>query len=463
MTPGPVAVLGGGPAGLLAAWRLARRGRPVVVLERSEGPGGLAASFEVAGVRVDHGSHRLHPSTDPELLDCLQALLGGTLQRRRRCGRVRLAGRWLGYPLRPGDLARHLPPAVLAGAAADVVLSPLRRRGRPRHFAAAVRAGPGPTLGRHLYFPYARKLWGLEPEELDAEAARRRITAGSPAALARRLLGGDGDRSGGWFFYPRLGFGAISEALAEAAASAGAEIRYRCEVSELVSERAGWRVATADGALLDAGTVLSTLPAPVLARLVRPRPPAAVLEAAGRLRFRGMVLVYLALGTTRYSEFETYYLPGPETPMSRLSEPRGYRDGADPEGTTVLCAELPCTAGDELWTTSDDDLAAMVADDLARLDLPPVRPVETAVRRLPRVYPVYDLGFAPDLAALEAWLGRLPRLLSFGRQGLFAHDNTHHAMATAWAAADALAKDGSVDARGWAAARSRFRDHVVED
>ena len=463
MSPGPVAVLGGGPAGLLAAWRLAARGRPVVVLERAEGPGGLAASFEVAGVRVDHGSHRLHPSTDPELLACLQALLGGDLQRRRRRGRVRLAGRWLGYPLRPVDLARQLPPAVVAGAVADVALSPLRRRARPRHFAAAVRAGPGPTLGRHLYFPYARKLWGLEPEEIDAEAARRRITAGSPVALARRLLGCDGDRSGGWFFYPRRGFGAIAEALAEAAVSAGAEIRYRSEVTEVVLEPGGSRVATADGSVLSAATVLSTLPAPVLARLLRPDPPSAVLEAAGRLRFRGMVLVYLAVGTTRYSEFETYYLPGPETPMSRLSEPRGYRDGPDPEGVTVLCAELPCTAGDRLWTTSDHDLAALVAADLPRLDLPPVRPVHTAVRRLPRVYPVYDLGFEPDLAALEAWLSRHPRVLSFGRQGLFAHDNTHHAMATAWAAADALASDGSVDAPGWAAARSRFLDHVVED
>jgi hypothetical protein len=46
---------------------------------------------------------------------------------------------------------------------------------------------------------------------------------------------------------------------------------------------------------------------------------------------------------------------------------------------------------------------------------------------------------------------------------LFAHDNTHHAFAMAWAAAGALRDDATIDPARWSDARGRFRDHVVED
>jgi choline dehydrogenase-like flavoprotein len=72
-------VLGAGPAGVGAADRPARAGHRVAVLERAPGPGGAAASFEVDGIRVDHGSHRLHPAIQPRILDDLRGLLGDEL------------------------------------------------------------------------------------------------------------------------------------------------------------------------------------------------------------------------------------------------------------------------------------------------------------------------------------------------------------------------------------------------
>ena len=143
-TSADVVVIGAGPAGLMAAWHAARSGRSVVVLEREERVGGLAGSVEVAGLRVDHGSHRLHPSTPPGLLAEIRTLLGDDLQVRPRHGRIRLAERWLGYPLWPLDLVRALPRPVAVRAALDAVTGPLRRGGDD--FASAVRAGRGATV-----------------------------------------------------------------------------------------------------------------------------------------------------------------------------------------------------------------------------------------------------------------------------------------------------------------------------
>ena len=121
-------VLGAGPAGLAAAWRAARRGLKVTLLERADRVGGLAGSFDVAGLRVDHGSHRLHPSTPPRLIADLRSLLGADLQTRPRNGRLRIEGRWIGFPLQAGELARGLPPSMVAKVARESMTAPFRRR-----------------------------------------------------------------------------------------------------------------------------------------------------------------------------------------------------------------------------------------------------------------------------------------------------------------------------------------------
>src|SRR6201999_17772 len=199
-----------------------------------------------------------------------------------------------------------------------------------------------------------------------------------------------------------------------------------------------------------------------LARIVSPAPPAPAVAAASALRFRSMVLVYLVHQGRPWTQFDAHYLPGPDTPVSRISEPANYRQSADdPDDHTVLCCEVPCQLGDRWWTADDATLAAMVAQTLDRAGLPPVRCAEVVTRRLRTVYPVYETGYGAHLHGLDAWAGTLPHLTTFGRLGLFVHDNTHHAIAMAYDAVDAL-RDGQWDATAWSAARRRFAEHVVE-
>jgi len=462
----PVVILGSGPAGLAAAWQAARKGHAVTVLERADRVGGLAGSFEVAGVRVDHGSHRLHPATPQHLLDDLRGLLGGDLQTRTRNGRLRVAGSWVSFPLRPAELARALPATMLARIAAEAVTGPFRTTGHPS-FASALRKGLGPTLYGELYAPYAEKLWGITGDRISADQAAKRVTADTPWKVAARVLRLNGSARQGQgrvFHYPRRGFGQIVDALAEAALREGADIRLATEVTEVVPTEHRVQVRTATGEEVEAAHAFSTLPLPLLARICIPGPPDGVLRSAARLTFRAMVLIYVVHEGGRWSSFDAHYLPGPETPVTRISEPANYRDsGDDPPGRSVLCAEIPCAVGDEVWSAAEDDLAALVDDALADTGLAPVRRAGVVVRRLPHVYPVYEHGYADHLAGLDAFAGALPRVTTFGRLGLFAHDNTHHALAMAYDAVAALASDGTRDEAAWAAARERFSSHVVED
>ena len=106
-----IVVIGAGPAGLMAALRGAQSGHRCTVVEAGETVGGMAGSFEVAGQRVDYGSHRLHPATPEPFLELFRSLLGPDLQVRPRHGRIRLHGRWIAFPLRAGDMVRNLPPS----------------------------------------------------------------------------------------------------------------------------------------------------------------------------------------------------------------------------------------------------------------------------------------------------------------------------------------------------------------
>lgn len=466
-------VLGAGPAGVAAAFRAARAGHRVVVLERSSVPGGLAGTFVVGGIPVDHGSHRLHSSTDPAILATLRELLGDELEVRPRNGRIRLAGRWIAFPLRPGDLVRRLPPGFAASAIADTATAPLRRprrgvgggspnsQGVQDTFADVLRAGLGPTMCERFYFPYARKIWGVEPSELAGEQARRRVGAHSPARLLRRVLRGANEGKS-TFFYPRGGFGRISEALASAATAAGAELRYGETVTGVYLGEDRVRVATETGTVVEAARAWSTLPATVLARLTHGTPE-PVLAAVNRLEYRAMLLVYLLLEVDRYTPFDAHYLPEPSTPITRVSEPKNYRSDNDPRGRTVLCAEIPCAQGSELWRADDETLGLTVVEGLAAVGLPEARPRQVVVRRITHAYPIYRAGCSSAFTTIDAWASAQPQLLVLGRQGLFAHVNTHHALAMAWAAADALRRDGTFDETAWAAARAGFAEYVVED
>ncbi|MGH2779426.1 MAG: protoporphyrinogen/coproporphyrinogen oxidase [Actinomycetota bacterium] len=461
MSRADLVVLGAGPAGVGAAYRAATSSRAVTVLERAQHVGGASASFTVAGQRVDTGSHRLHPSINPEILDHIQRALGGSLQKRPRNGRIRLAGRWIGFPLRSTDLLAHLPRNFAVRAAFDAATS-WRRHATADTFAEVIEANLGPTMAEGFYFPYARKLWGLEPEEISGEQARRRVAASSPLGIIKRLLSGTRGEAP-FFFYPRAGFGAIVEALASKAAGAGADLRLglAAESVELHPDRV--RVTMTGGESVEGERVWSTIPLTLLARIVAPSAPPDVLEAASSLSFRSMLLVYLVLDVDRYTDYDAHYLPESFTPVTRISEPKNYRDGDDPAGRTVLCAEIPCGRGDELWSATDETLANVVTAALRDAELPPASPSSVVVKRLGHAYPVYRSGYERAYGKLDAWAASHDRLLTFGRQGLFVHDNSHHAYAMAWAAADALRDGGGFDQADWRAARERFAEHVVED
>ena len=247
MSSADLVVLGAGPAGLAAAWRAARSGRSVTVLERAPVIGGMAGSFEVAGVRVDHGSHRLHPR------DVLTAARGPARPARRRPAAASAL-----RPLHVGDCGSGSAGRGRAGATDP----PTDARGNGRRRRHGSRAAPAVTSCelRGRADPWARtdalpgalravrpSSCGAPRRRIDAEQARRRVTADTPWKIAARIVRRGGNGQGRLFHYPAARLGQIVEALAQAASDAGVRIALGTAAEQLVPGPIGVRVRLGDG------------------------------------------------------------------------------------------------------------------------------------------------------------------------------------------------------------------------
>lgn len=465
MTP-RIVILGAGPTGIGAAWGFSGSDAfRVTVVEREPTVGGTTRSFDVDGIPCDLGSHRLHPSTDPELLDAIRTVLGDDLLLRPRNGRIRLDGTWIRFPLRAFDVAMNAPKRFLAEALRDAVAKPFRSR-RGDSFADVLHEGLGPAICERFYFPYARKMWGLDPSLLSGTQARKRVSAGSPAKLLGKMLSvvpGLRAPTAGRFYYPRGGFGKIVTALAEASRNPRIDIRTGCAPTA-IHLRNGTSIVEFADRRLEAECILSTIPIERLVGLLVPSAPSSVTEAAERIRWRSLRIVWLTLPVDRYTPYDAHYFPELAIPIARLSEPKNYGDSATPIGRTVLCAEIPYDAGDAIDRSDDDAIGKRVVDALEAAGLPrPPTPSGVRSVKVPHAYPIYTESVESAFRIIDTWLNDVPGLLTVGRLGLLAHDNTHHALRMGLDAARCVRADGTIDREAWAGRREAFRAHVVED
>jgi protoporphyrinogen oxidase len=467
-----IAILGAGPAGLGAAWQLVKQGKAdVTVLEQNAVVGGNAGSFEIAGLNVDYGSHRLHPATSAKIMADLRGLLGDDLLERPRHGRIRLQNRWIHFPLKPQDLITKLPVSFGAGVAFDAAKKfvPHKNGVGRETFTSVLETGLGATICRDFYFPYAVKIWGLPPAELSATQAHRRVSAGSLGKMARKVLSivpGFKTPGAGRFYYPKKGFGQISQAIADEAQSLGAKINLNSTVERIelgAKQKVTYKI---NGNLetIEADYIWSTIPLTILAKAVAPSAPVEIIEASKKISYRAMILIYLVLDEPQWTEFDAHYFPEADIKLTRLSEPKNYSASVEPKNQTILCGELPCEVNDEMWNANDQELAELVRDSLAKCGLPINSEItEIATKRLPFAYPIYKEGYEQFFNLQDEWANSLDKVLTFGRQGLFAHDNTHHALAMAYGAVDCLNDSGEFDKNRWHEYRTEFAKHVVED
>ena len=458
---GPYVIVGGGPCGLAAAWHLARRGARPVVLEAEDRMGGLCATHERDGFRFDLGGHRF-VSGDAALSRWVEGLLGRELLEPERRSVILHEGRRFRYPLEAVDLVRNLGLTENLAALAGYARARLDRALRPRAdltFEDWVIARFGRPLYDRFFGPYTEKLWGLHPTLISADWAAERISLLDLTDVALRLAGLRTTPTRTYarrYLYPRLGMGQLYRLIADDIVRHGGVLRHGARVVGIAAK--GGRVraveieSPAGPETLSVGELLSTMPLPGLARLLRPELPAEVDRAAHALRFRALSFVNLMLARPDFTDNTWMYVASRQASMSRIQEPRRRSPAMAPVGRTSLMLEVPCQVGDATWTAEACELEARVVRELGALGFR-VDDVQGAfVVRVAHGYPVYHLGYDGDRRRVLEFVARFDNVRTAGRQGLFRYVFMDTAMRMGIAAAGQMlsgVRDGeALDAIG---------------
>ncbi len=389
-------IIGGGLTGLVAGERLGQAGTPTPVLERESEPGGACRSIEEAGYVFDYTGHLLHvgrPETETYLNDLG---LWKELRVWERSAAIVVGEHATPYPIQihthglAPDVRRDcLLGFIRAWAAED--------RSEPPSFREWVLARFGEGLAEHFFYPYNRKLYRAEPEELSLDWVGRYVPKPDLEEVVDGALGLHRDRVGynAVFRYPEVGG---IRALPDRVAGRVPELRTGAEVVRLsLAER--W-LELADGERLPFDTAISTISLPTLLDMVVDEPPAEAAAARNALRWVRMLNIALGVrGPAPVAEHWRYY-PDPGVPYYRVGFPSNHGCLA-PEGCHTVSVEISLDPGsgdvDEVIEQAD---AALEAAGLVDSDA-------VEVRRLTMVDPAYVVFDHPRrhaVAALRSWL-----------------------------------------------------------
>ncbi|HWU25904.1 MAG TPA: NAD(P)/FAD-dependent oxidoreductase, partial [Rhizomicrobium sp.] len=441
-------VVGAGPAGLTAAFTLAKAGRSVLVIEADPVyVGGISRTINYKGYLIDIGGHRFF-SKSRDIENLWRQILPDDFLDRPRLSRIYYKGKFYSYPLRALEALANLGLFESALCMLSFALAKLAPIKSPRSFHDWVRNQFGERLFSIFFKTYTEKVWGMSCDELNADWAAQRIkgldlaTAVFDAVKRTLRLGSGRGRPAAKtliesFRYPRRGPGMMWEACADKIEALGGRVALgRTLVSLAWLDEAGlWeaRITRTDGEdeIVRARHVISSAPLREVAKIVSPAPFA--LPEIEKLRYRDFLIVAL-IGKTRAKLHDNWiYIHDPAVKVGRVQNFRSWSPEMIPdEETDCLGLEYFCFDGDGLWNSSDEDLIAQAKAEISRIGLMDLASVtDGCVIRQRKAYPVYDDGYRAIVDAARAEFSRrFPTFHFVGRNGMHKYNNQDHAMMT---------------------------------
>jgi protoporphyrinogen oxidase len=421
-------ILGGGPAGLGTAFYAHRAGIPFALYERSAELGGLCRTLRCGEHRYDCGAHRFH-DRDTDITNDVRSILREDLIPVHSPSRIYDRGRFIDFPPTPLNL---LFSSVTPRESVRIGLEIIRARRRQVPIVTfedfAVNQF-GKTLARRLLLNYSEKLWGLPSAQLSPDIATRRLQGMTLTSLFFEVLFPKKKTThiDGSFLYPRNGYGQIVDSLA--AQLPAASVKTDHEIVRIEIERRRIRrihFAARPSIDTDSRVVVSTLPLPLMVKLMGNRIAPAVSEDAAVLQFRHIRLFFLRLAQPQVSPNASIYIPDPKLCVARLYEPKNRSPEMAPPDETSLVVEVPCFTGDAICAQSDEDLAARVLRELDAIGLIDSRNViEWRHHFLANAYPVYSLNYAERVKRILDAMSEITNLEMLGRGGHFFYSHLH--------------------------------------
>ena len=493
-------VIGGGPAGLTAAYELLKQhsGYDVILLEQSGDLGGISRTVCHHGNRMDIGGHRFFSKdervmrwwrdlmpvqgvnsfddqrlgrkkplslegADPEKEDRVMLI-------RDRVSRIYYLNKFFDYPISMKfSTLKNLGVKRTMTAGLSYMESALVKRTEDSLENFYINRF-GKVLYGMFFEGYTQKVWGRHPSHISADWGAQRVKGLSVGALIKdiavKALGRKKKDISQkkvetslieQFLYPKFGPGQLWETAAEEIRRMGGEIRMNCRVKDIECTHGSVRSVTyeCEGVLttLPADVVISSMPLKDLVEAITGMVvPVKVRSIAEGLPYRDFVTVGLLVNKLAIKNETNLPTLGNIVPDCWIYvQDTGVKLGriqifnnwspymlADAENTVWIGLEYFCDEGDEFWSMGEEDCIDFAVEELVRIGIVQKEDVLDAHReRVAKAYPAYFDTYS-QIDQLVDYLNSFNNLYCVGRNGQHRYNNMDHSMLTAMYAVDTI-------------------------
>ena len=422
-------ILGAGPSGLTAAYRLLQAGKRVLLIERDAQVGGLAKSHCYEGHIFDTGPKRFH-TNDEQVVSFIQEIIGHDIVQISRSTKVHFLNRYFNWPLTTADIFK-LPAGVAFKCFCE--LSSKKSMRDKTSFHEYIRVRYGEELYRTFFKPYTQKFLRWEPEDIHSDWAStginrtvidNRYDANSLMSIFKSLL--LPKKIDTQFLYPASGgFGGFYEQLIRLCRSyPGFHVSLKDTVISTKKIPHGLELSTLSGRRVTCGDLIWT---GNLNHLLK------TIDQNGHVHYLNTVFynlicrenIVLRKGT------QWIYVSRGDSLISRITCMREFAPYTSPAGYYNLICELTDSQTDPKYMNDTARYVPGIIDELKTISFIKRNASPEAVHINPVMdtYPIYHKNYHKDFGLAVADVKKFSKHIHLlGRSGAFWYNNSDHSI-----------------------------------
>jgi len=449
-----IIIIGAGPAGLTAAYELAKTDRfNITILEESEYIGGISKTYNHNGNRIDIGGHRFF-SKIKKVNSWWNEVLDEEFLTRDRKSRILYERNFYDYPVSlNSNTIKNLGFKRFIKIGLSYLKSSIFKREEKTLEDFFINRF-GYELYATFFKDYTHKVWGVPCDKIDALFGHQRVKGLSISSVILHMLKKSFGKINSknvetslieQFKYPKHGPGQLWENVAKKLNSLNVSIEFNQKVTQIISNDSNITQIDTQNKTLECDYVFSSMPIKDLINSIE-NSPSTIKELASKLEYRDFITVGLLLKNSKLDNLKDnwIYIQESDVKIGRLQifnnwSPFLVKD----ENTTWIGLEYFCNENDELWNMPKDKFIDFAIKELEKLELITEENVLDSIQlKVKKAYPSY-FGSYDRFDEIKAYINTIENLYCVGRNGQHRYNNMDHSMMTSFEAVESLLNNSS--------------------
>lgn len=430
-------VLGAGITGLVLAWKLAKNGGEVIIIESSSSPGGLAKTIEWDGFRFDNGAHNFF-TYDSEVLTFYQELLGDMFRQKARNFKLYIFNKLLKFPFLGTEIITSLGSIKMINISISFLSARLKAffvgELETPHLDEWIISRYGKALYRIYFRDYLFRVQKCDPHLLSSTIGMKKI----PKMSVRKTLGeifrklflsSPVSKNTSKSYYCKHGYGEMPMYFYRELIKMP-NVTYRSEesvqnltineekITSLKTDKHLYNTENAD--------IISTIPLECLCKFTNPEFE-HLTALSQKLQYVGMRFFHVKINKPSVTGCWFVNFNDKRMPFYRVGEYVFDEFDMLPEGYSSLTFEIPVNEGDEYFKMPDSELMPLLIERfniVFSLSIDDVVGYKSVFSK--HANPRLTLDYQDILKEIFNFILSIQNLYSLGRQGLFTYANLDH-------------------------------------